>query len=173
MTVEQIKEQLSNRFVGILASNSGFTLDKGDLDFGIDYTARKTFTYIQPGTGKTRITSDPKTIDIQLKATTENSIKDDGVNIKYDLEARNYNDLIHRLGGLTPLILILFVLPDNRNDWVDITPIELRIRRLAYWFCPPAGSTITNNKDTIRIAIPKTNILSIDCFDTLHSQFYP
>jgi len=173
MTTEQIKEQLSNRFIGALASNSGFALDKGELDFGVDYTAKKTYAYTQPGTGKTRLTIDPKTIDIQLKATTENTIIDDGVNIKYDLEVKNYNDMVHRLTGITPLILILYVLPDYRNHWIELTATELRIRRLAYWFRPVAGSTLSPNAGTIRITIPKTNILSINCFDTLHSQFYP
>lgn len=173
MTIDQIKEQLSNRFIGVLATHSGFTLDKSELDFGVDYTARKTFEYTHPATGKTRIAHDSKSIDIQLKATTETSIIDAGADIKYDLEVKNYNDMIHRLGGIVPLILILFVLPDNRNDWIDLTPTELRVRKLAYWFYPAIGSTMTSNVGTIRVTISKTNILSINCFDTLHSQFYP
>ena len=35
MTIEQIKEQLSNRFIGILATNKGFAIDKGEIDLGI------------------------------------------------------------------------------------------------------------------------------------------
>ena len=173
MTEEQVKEQLSNRYIGVLATKSGFMLDKGDLDFGVDYTAKKTVRYTHPKTGDTRITIDPNTIDIQLKATTEHRIIDAGTEIRYDLEADNYNDLIKRLGGITPLILILFVLPDDNNHWVELAATELRLRRQAYWFRPAPGSAMTNNSSTIRISIPKTNILSIDCFDTLHSQFYP
>lgn len=173
MTIEQVKEQLSNRYLGVLATHSRFTLDKGELDFGVDYTAKKTFIYTHPGTGHQRITPDPRTIDIQLKATTESNIIDAPTEIRYDLEAKNYNDMVHRLTGLTPLILILYVLPDNQADWIDLTPTELRLRRLAYWFRPAAGSALTANAATIRITIPKTNILSINCFDTLHNQFFP
>jgi hypothetical protein len=172
MTIEQIKEQLSNRFVGTLAANSGFQLDKSELDFGVDYTARKTISYIMPGTGKTRMTCDPRAIDIQLKATTESSVTVVGTNITYALEAKTYNDLVHRQGDLVPLVLILFVLPDNRNDWVDLTATELRLRRLAYWYQPPAGAAMTGNTARITITIPQTNILSINCFDTLHAQLY-
>jgi hypothetical protein len=45
MTEEQIKEQLSNRFIGILAANKGFAIDKPDLDLGVDYQLKKTTTY--------------------------------------------------------------------------------------------------------------------------------
>jgi hypothetical protein len=173
MTAEQIKEQLSNRFIGVLATYSKFTLDKTELDFGVDYTAKKTYAFTHPGTGKTRITADPQSIDIQLKATTVSGVIDGANDIRYDLEANNYNDMVNRLGGIVPLILILFILPDDQNDWVELTPTELRVRRLAYWFRPPYGSAHTHNTATIRVTIPKTNVLSIDCFDTLHSQFYP
>jgi hypothetical protein len=173
MTIEQIKEQLSNRFIGILAANSSFQLDKGELDFGVDYTARKTRSYIMPGTGKTRITCDPRSIDIQLKATTESSVTNSGTNLTYSLESKTFNDLVHRQADVVPLILILFVLPDNRNDWVDLAATELRLRRLAYWWRPAAGTAMTNNVARITIRIPQTNILSINCFDTLHAQFYP
>ena len=41
MTEEQIKEQLSNRFIGILAANKGFAIDKPDLDLGVDEQLKK------------------------------------------------------------------------------------------------------------------------------------
>jgi len=173
MTIEQIKEQLSNRYIGVLAANKGYLIEKGETDPGVDYTLKKPYTYTLPN-GSTRRTTDGKYIDIQLKATTENQIVDEPDNIKYDLEVKNYNDMIHRgPNPNTPLILILFVLPNDRDHWVDIDITELRLRRRAYWYQPPAGAGETNNLNTIRIIIPKTNILGIDCFDTLHTQFYP
>lgn len=174
MTIQQIKEQLSNRFIGILAANSGFQLDKGELDFGVDYTAKKTKSYTTPGTGTPRMTCDPRSIDIQLKATTESGITVVGTtHITYALEVKTYNDLVVRLGDVIPFILILFILPDNRMDWVNLAPTEIQLRRFAYWWQPPAGSAMTNNVGTITISIPQTNILSINSFDTLHAQFYP
>ena len=67
MTEEQIKEQLSNRFIGILAANKGFAIDKPELDLGVDYLLKKTTTYTNPQ-GKTRFTYDSRYIDLQLKA---------------------------------------------------------------------------------------------------------
>lgn len=173
MTEEQIKEQLSNRFIGILAANKGFAIDKPDLDLGVDYQLKKTTTYTTP-LGKTRYTYDSRYIDLQLKATTENSIVNEPHSIKYDLEVKAFNDLVERqTNGTAPLVLILFVLPHDQNTWVDIDHTEIRLRKHAYWFIPPVGSLPTDNGHRIRIEIPKANMLGIDCFNNLHQQFYP
>ncbi len=63
MTIEQIKEQLSNRFVGILAANRGFAIDKPEIDLGIDYQLKKIFNYTLPN-GKNRLSVDSRYIDI-------------------------------------------------------------------------------------------------------------
>lgn len=173
MTEEQIKEQLSNRFIGILAANKSFVLDKPEVDLGVDYQLKKTTSYVTPQ-GKTRYTYDSRYIDLQLKATTENSIVDEGHTIKYDLEVKSYNDLVERqANGTAPLVLILFVLPHDPNSWVDIDDTEIRLRKQAYWFTPPIGASPTDNGYRIRIVIPKANMLGIDCFNNLHQQFYP
>jgi hypothetical protein len=173
MTAEQIKEQLSNRFIGILAVNKGFLIDKPESDFGVDYQLKRTFSYQQPN-GKTRHTVDSRYVDIQLKATTDNSIIDEATQIRYDLEAKTYNDLIQRKeSGTAPLILILFVLPHDTNLWVDIDLLEIKLRKHAYWYQPPDGSTMTGNDHQIRITIPKTNVLGLNCFPDIYSQLYP
>jgi hypothetical protein len=173
MTEEQKKEQLSNRFIGILAVNKGFVIDKPELDLGVDFQLKKTTTYSTPS-GKTRYTYDSRYIDIQLKATTDNSIVVASNSIKYDLEAKSFNDLVERqTNGTAPLLLILFVLPHDQNTWVEIDHAEIKLRKHAYWFTPPIGSLPTNNEHSIRIEIPKANMLGIDCFNNLHQQFYP
>lgn len=173
MTLEQVKEQLSNRFIGILAANKGFVIDKPDLDLGVDYQLKKTTTYSTPS-GKTRYTYDSRYIDLQLKATTDNSIIAEPNSVKYDLEVKTYNDLVERqANGIAPLVLILFVLPHDQNLWVDINHAEIKLRKNAYWFTPSVGASPTDNEHTVRIKIPNTNMLGIDCFKNLHQQFYP
>ncbi len=172
MTPEHIKEQLSNRFIGILAANKGFMLDKPELDLGVDYTLRKPYTYIDLY-GRTRYNYDGKYIDIQLKSTTENSIVDSEDLIKYDLESKSFNDLVERRNnGIIPLILILFVLPANRDEWVNISNDEIKLRKRAYWYIPPIGTKKTLNVQRVRVEIPKLNCLGIDCFNEIHQQFY-
>lgn len=173
MTLEQQKEQLSNRFIGILAINNGYVIDKPEMDLGIDYQLKKTRTYTTP-TGKTRYTVDPRYIDIQLKATTVNSIIEEDDSIKYDLEAKNFNDMVDRMSdGIAPLILILFVLPENQSEWVGIDENEIKLRKNAFWYRPNSDEVMTSNTSTKRISIPKSNMLNLNCFNNLHSELYP
>lgn len=173
MTEEQIKELLSNTFIGILAANRGFALDKPSIDLGIDYTLKKSYHYFRPD-GSIRWNFDSRYIDIQLKSTTENSIVYGENSIKYDLEAKSYNDLIERQNnGVAPLLLILFILPYDSSTWVEVDDSEIKLRKNAYWYSPPPGSNPTNNHHRIRIEISNQNILGINCFNDLHSQFYP
>ncbi|WP_341834856.1 DUF4365 domain-containing protein [Chitinophaga pollutisoli] len=177
MTETHIKEQLSNNFIRILAANKGFMLDKPELDYGVDFTVSKIHAYNNPN-GGTRYLKDNKYIDIQLKATTEASVTIDSStgNIKYDLEVKNFNDLATRKlannNNLSPLILILFVLPSDRNLWVHITNDEILLRKCAYWYVPPDGTQLSSNVSKERINIPTTNLLSINCFDDLYQTFY-
>jgi len=174
MTEELIKEQLSNCFINILASNKGFGLTKDDLDYGVDFCLKKYITRIDSN-GNKRSNNTGQYIDIQLKSTTERNIEITNDKLVYDLEVKNYNDLILRSkeDSYTPLILILFILPDNKNEWVSITQDELSLKRNAFWFYPDINDVKSENSSKKRIKIPLSNILNLDCFDKLHNKFFP
>lgn len=70
----------------------------------------------------------------------------------YDLETKNYNDLIAE-EGLYPKILILFVLPTDEDDWLSVTSDKMVLRRCAWW-CSLKGQPQSSNKSTKRIMIP-------------------
>src|SRR5689334_22778745 len=128
MTLDQIKEEISNHYVGLLAYNKGFSMDKPKHDYGVDWTVRKYYTRTLPD-GKNRYVPDTKQIDLQLKATTESGIIDEANQIKYDLEVKNYNDMVERkANGIIPLALILYVLPNDQSTWVELAADELRVR---------------------------------------------
>ena len=55
MTEEKIKEQLSNRFIGILAAHKGFAIDKPESDAGVDYQLKKEYTYYTSRSNKTHV----------------------------------------------------------------------------------------------------------------------
>ncbi|MGA6118716.1 DUF4365 domain-containing protein [Sphingobacterium anhuiense] len=172
MTTDHIKEHLSGHFTGILASNRGYSIDKPGTDYGIDYQVRKrTIINID---GNDRYLQDGRYIDLQLKCTTENSVTIDHESIKYDLEVKNYNDLIHRRKeGLVPLVLILFVLPAERSNWVNLNDDGVLLGRSAYWFRPDIEEDFTQNVSTKRIIIPNENKLGVNCFDDFYTEFYP
>jgi len=164
MTIEQIKEELSNCFVGLVATYRGYKLTKPTDTGGVDYSLTKDVSYIR--NGKTRYIQNGSYIDLQLKATTESSIvKDDGV-IKYDLEVKTFNDLIFRKElANAPLYLILFILPEQHDDWVDLNDEDVLLRKYAYWYIPPEGASETDNVSRIRISIPQENKLNFSTFD--------
>lgn len=165
MTEEKIKEQLSNRFNGILNANKGFVVAIPELDLGIDYQYKRPTTYTTLQC-KTRYTYVIRYIDLQLKATSAKSIIDEPHILNFGLEVKSFNDLVERqIYRSASLLLILFILPNDQNLWVDIYHTDIRLRKHAYWFKPLVGSLLTNNGSSIRIEIPNANMLEIDCLD--------
>lgn len=69
-------------------------------------------------------------LDLQLKATARLG-KPTAGSLSFALKRRNY-DLLRR-DTQTPRILVVLVLPNNRDRWMTITQEELVLRRSAYW----------------------------------------
>jgi hypothetical protein len=161
MTEEQIKAAISQHFVQIIASRGGFKCAKPETDHGCDLTITKVATRQQAG--RVRYIDSGYFVDIQLKCTCEAQVIRTDADIAYDLEVKNYNDLIHRRdsGALTPLILVLLVLPDEPAEWLTVTADNMIVRRAAYWFVPPPDATATDNAATIRIHIPTANTVDL------------
>ncbi|MCC9136998.1 DUF4365 domain-containing protein [Pontibacter silvestris] len=172
MTLDLVKEHLSNNFIGILAAKRFCYLTKPPVDSGIDYTVNYNIARLK--NGKTSYFTAPHQIDLQLKATTEKSISVVEDHIIYDLRAKNYDDLIDRRdNGFFPLILILFILPEDENEWVNCLEDQLVLCRSAYWFLPDSTYQATSNVGTNRIRIPLSNRLDIDFFDKKIKDWIP
>lgn len=172
MTIEHIKECLSGHFTGIIANSRGYRIDNGDLDYGVDFQVKR--TVVMNIRDKPRYIQDSRYIDLQLKCTTENGVFVDEACIKYDLEVKNYNDLVHRRAeGIVPLILILVVLPSDQNEWVNIDDNGVLLRRSAYWFRPNGDDEYSENVSTKRVSIPYSNKLDLNCFDNFYNEFHP
>lgn len=161
MTDNDIKEDISRSFLEIIATKSGFYPIKSKQDFGIDLRFTRT---IRRGN---RIIEDTNYIPIQIKSTTEKGINISGSYVKYPLEVKTYNDLVDTRDALVPLILVLFILPENSDEWVKLTPNELIIKKCAYWFMVSENSTFSNNTEKITISIPLSNLVEIDFFNKL------
>lgn len=172
MTVEQIKEELSNSFVGLIASFLGYKLTKPTDTGGVDFSLTKDVSYVNPQ-GKTRFIQCGKYIDLQLKATTETAVIIGNDSIKFDLEAKTFNDLVMRRElANAPLYLILFVLPDNRDNWVEQFDEALILKKHAYWYVPPSNLSATDNSNSVRITIPLLNKLKFETFDNWFKESY-
>lgn len=172
MTEEQIKERISRHFVELLAARRGFKCTKPDPDNGVDLSISRAL--VQERDGKKRWLDTGEYVEIQLKCTCEGQVQWREEDLKYDLESKTYNDLVDRQssGFLTPLILILLVLPDDPELWLTISTEEVILRRSAYWYQPPVGSERTSNTHTVRIEVPLQNKIGLAFFPDLFEQVY-
>ncbi|WP_448607182.1 DUF4365 domain-containing protein [Paenimyroides ceti] len=171
MTETDVMEELSKGYLEVIANRSGY-FNAIQRDYGTDLTIRKAKVC---DTRKRYLTTG-KAIDIQVKAVSENYITDyedpNKTNIKYDLEVKNYNDLIDRAnekGAYIPLILAVFIIPSDKTKWIEINSDELLVRKCAFWYQIPIGAPHSNNKTSVRIEIPKSNRISLDFYDNQFS----
>lgn len=173
MTEEQIKEALSRGFVRLVANRAGYKCKFDETDHGVDLTLAEVASRQEPN-GRVRLTETGRYVDLQLKCTCDASVTHGALGFKFDLEAKNYNDLVERLGDpdAAPLVLLVFLLPDDPTTWLSVTATELQLQKAAYWWRPPVGTPPTMNTHTIRIAIPYANHADLSFASSLYSECY-
>jgi hypothetical protein len=155
-----IKEGLSRAYATAVAHKAGMNFARFEFDYGLDGA----FSEVQNING--RYCQSGHCIDIQLKATV--NIIDGGDCLKYDLEVKNYNDLIQTEVG-TPRILVLFVLPQDQTQWLNVSQTGTILKNCAWW-CSLRGMAHSNNKGTVRIEIPKSQILTVESLTVLMNK---
>lgn len=178
MTEEQVKEQLSQHFIGAIASFKNVKVVKPYADNGVDILLKKV--------KKIRFQSKIRHIDsgdilaIQLKATTYNSVEQTSNTIKFDLPIKNYNDLIfrreewaHRKTGNVPLLLIVVILPIDSTKWLEINSQKefLKLGGKAFWFYPDLALDYSKNRYAKRIDIPIQQAVNLDFFSDIFNLF--
>jgi len=169
MTDEHIKEALSLRYIELIAAFNGFKTSSSYPDYGTDLDVKEVDFRME--NQHKRYLETGRELKFQLKATTENSVIDDGDLFKYDLNSTTYNDLLSRKSSKNPLILILFVLPPDRTNWLNISDNELIAKKCAYWFFPDNTDLLTSNADKKRISISKKNIISNEALNYLFENY--
>jgi hypothetical protein len=186
MTTEQIKEQLSIHYLGALVARAGHKIAfQHYYDVGVDIMITEVSAiYFN---GRFRFSDVGNTLDVQVKCTTEKSIIKD-VNklnervLRYDLRAKNFNDLILRRNleldrRVKPLLFILVVLPEEKEKWLRLMDEEggadkfLQIGGVAYWYYPTNELKFTSNKHRIRIEIPTTNKVNLNFLSSIFENF--
>ena len=171
MTETDIMEELSKGYLEVIASRSGY-FNAFQRDYGTDLTIRK--AKVCPI--RKRYLTTGKAIDIQVKAVLETYVIDyddaSKTNLKYDLEVKNYNDLVDRAnekGSYIPLILAVFIIPHDKSKWIELASDELIVRKCAFWYPIPVGATHSTNTSSVRIEISKANRIALDFYDNQFS----
>lgn len=172
MTEEQIKEQLGSGFVRLISSRLGFKCGKPEPDNGVDLEITRSKVTFR--NGHRRILDTGEYIHLQLKTTCHSSVIIQEDCLKYDLEVKNYHDLIDRKksNSITPLYLLLLVLPNDSNDWLNISPESLLLKGSAYWYVPDDTANYTDNTSRIRVEIPIENFVTINFLSERFEEVY-
>jgi Domain of unknown function (DUF4365) len=165
-----LKELLSRGFLRLVASHSGFIAGNDELDFGTDLSLSHIRAFDEPN-DRIRYAKSGFAIDVQLKATCERHVDFSNGELKYDLRAANYNDLVRRQSGMIPLILVLFVLPDDPASWLAVAESEVTLRRCGFVWRPEPGAHPVANNSTKRIHIPLTSRLDTSTFESLRAEY--
>lgn len=151
------KEALGQAYVRAVIAKAGFNFAQSDKDFGLDGTikdiANTNGRYHENGFG----------IEFQLKSSSNVSFENG--EIVYDLESKNYNDLAS-WNGTIPGILVLFVMPNDEEEWIKQTTSCLEMRQCAWW-CSLQGQPTTNNKESKRIRISEDQVFSPEALEIL------
>ena len=142
MHLDQQKEQFSKAFVQAVATIAGYgtyqpAVDDDSVDLGV--AARSSAN-----------TPRRPRLELQLKCT---HVDEGGVEfLAYDLKLKNYEDL--RADTIVPRILVVVLVPQDVNSWMEITDQEVCLRHCAYWLSLK-DLPATSNAYKVRMQIPR------------------
>ena len=97
-------------------------------------------------------------VDLQLRSTTRANRTENEVKVDLDVGTYNY---LRNPQVFCPRILVVLVMPVDEVEWLNQSMEELAIRNCAYWLSL-SGYPATTATSSIRVAIPLTNIFSVD-----------
>lgn len=155
MHVDQQKEQISNAYVRAIAATAGFSVSEPNVDDdSVDLTIGQT-----GGAGTVR---SPK-LDLQLKCVSRNArgltIREE--DMSYRLKLKNYDDLRHD-DFAYPRILVLVIVPQAVDQWLNETEDALAMNSCGYWVSlrGAPGVDIQGDKTTVRL--PRTQMFNVE-----------
>jgi hypothetical protein len=157
MTENEQKQQLSVAYVHAVAARAGYAcqatiVDDDSVDVTIAAKGR---------VHERSVTLLPR-LEVQLKASSQNILRDD--HITFPLPIKNYEEL--RCETMVPRLLIVFLLPDDQHDWLELTEEQMITRRCAYWRSL-VGMPNTKNKTNVTVHLPRTNCLTVESLRTV------
>ncbi|MDW9508799.1 DUF4365 domain-containing protein [Sinorhizobium meliloti] len=166
LTKNHAQEGLSRAYVQALSSAARVWLSmKDEFDYGfdgqLDLIAR---VETDPATGKQNLVKAGYTIDFQLKCSKDWKLAGDDV--QWSMKSKAYNKLAGRGPGAVPAILILMCLPENEEEWMDISEDSLLLRKCCY-FTTVKGPLIENENTTRQISFPRRNLLNVSTLTTI------
>lgn len=148
-----------------VVSNSGHFIARTNLedDYGTDFEIKKLVKL------NGELINPEAFFRIQLKTTSNWSIDDE--QIIYDLDVKAYNTIVyHNQVCTTPQILVLMCLGNQVTNWCDINKDFIRFKNSLFWYYTNSKD-YTDNKNSIRIRVPVSQVFDSIAINNLVSQF--
>lgn len=150
-------------YVRAIAAKAGYNVQFFKEQYKVDGTIRRVRkirnTYEDTG----------HSLEFELKSSFNFSLEDG--KIKYQLEADNYNQLVRRSKdqNATHQILILYCMPKNPEEWVNVTEDELILRKCCFWH-QLYRERETGNISNVQIEIPTHQQLTLEALDQIFTK---
>lgn len=176
MTENQIKECLSEGFIRLILAHSKFKVYDAKYDHGVDLSVCPV-DEIKLSNGEVMFEDSDRRLDIQLKCTTTKYAQENGDYIEYKLRNKNYLTLKRKVDSkYIKMILVLLILPEDRDSWINVIEDELLFKKQCFWYLPedsivPPEILIKDKDYHVKISIPNKNHLLKDfklIYDTVN-----
>ncbi|BAZ14786.1 hypothetical protein NIES4071_66300 [Calothrix sp. NIES-4071] len=84
------------------------------------------------------------------------------------MKIKNYNEL-RKKKTVVPRILVVVLIPELLEEWINKSETELCMRRCAYWISL-RGQAETTNTESVTVYIPRENLFTVDTLKSLMQQ---
>jgi hypothetical protein len=95
-------------------------------------------------------------VEAQVKATVGLDLTTE--QIRFPLKVKNYNDLCG--DHYVPRVLVVVLLPEAVEDWLQQTEEQLVLRRCGYWLSL-ADRSESANVSSVTVQLPRTQVFSV------------
>jgi hypothetical protein len=156
MPQNEIKSELSSVYVHAVASMAGCACNRAERqtdNLGIDLTIRFRGDFPNLPSPARLVT-----FDVQLKSGSNISFDNQNSIVLDGLDKKNYDDYRDDRRN-PPIFLILFVLPENSDEWLKLTEEELVLKKCAYWVSLRGAAECTTA--TKRVFFPKKQLFNV------------
>ncbi|MFN3774137.1 DUF4365 domain-containing protein [Sphingomonas parapaucimobilis] len=151
ITVQHIQEDLSRAHIQAVAAIAGVNLV---TNYAHDYGIDGEFKHILIGPKGNRAPTGFG-IEFQAKASIKWFVRNN--QIIYDLDVKNYNDIVNRHEAAPTVMLILLCLPRDQDEWHQVDYSITNLKNCCYYHML-SGPPVTGK--TKRVYIPQEQVLT-------------
>ena len=158
-----VKAELSYAYLHAVASHAGFgciSTDRHTDSAGVDAVVRVK-ERLAPNSIRTEFT-----LEIQLKATATRLTQQQG-RFSFPMKTPHY-DKLRKTDIAAPRFLAVLMMPADKENWLQLTAEELRLRECVRWVSLRNAPEI--DQDSITVYVPADNILTPDALRTIAMQ---